>query len=264
MQRYNKYKKNLERALCLVSTLISGWVSAFGQPYGPCPQADTQPDTWVDTRPRTPFSVGLIYVFPSRYCGAGRGPHHFRPLCLIYVLPSSLQTTLSYICVTLITSDLFVLYMCYPAGTVVSYICVTQQVLWCLIYVLPSRYCGVLYMCYPAGTAVSYICVTQQVLWCLIYVLPSRYCGVLYMSYPAGTVVSYICVTRQVLWCLIYVLPSRYCGVLYMCYPAGTVVSYICVTRQVLWCRPTDHAHHITPLCNHHSPQHGDWHQPTI
>ena len=49
-------------ALCLVSTLVSGWVSAFGQPYGPCPQADTQPDTRVDTRPRTPFSVGLIYL----------------------------------------------------------------------------------------------------------------------------------------------------------------------------------------------------------
>ena len=38
-------------ALCLVSTLVSGWVSAFG---GPCLQ--------VDTRPRTPFSVGLIYI----------------------------------------------------------------------------------------------------------------------------------------------------------------------------------------------------------
>ena len=45
-----------------VSTLVSGWVSAFGQPHGPCPQADTQPDTRVDTRPRIPFSFGLIYL----------------------------------------------------------------------------------------------------------------------------------------------------------------------------------------------------------
>ena len=44
--------------LCLVSTLISGWISAFRRPYGPCPQADTRPDTWIDTRPCTPFSVG--------------------------------------------------------------------------------------------------------------------------------------------------------------------------------------------------------------
>ena len=50
-------------ALCLVSTLVSGWVSAFGWPFGSCPQADTQPDTRVDTRPRIPFSVGLIYVY---------------------------------------------------------------------------------------------------------------------------------------------------------------------------------------------------------
>ena len=49
--------------LCPVPTLVSGWVSAFGQHYGPCPQADTQPDTQVDTRPCTPFSVGLIYIY---------------------------------------------------------------------------------------------------------------------------------------------------------------------------------------------------------
>ena len=50
-------------ALCLVSTLVSGWVSAFGQPYGPCPRADTWPNTRVYTRPHTPFSVDHIYIY---------------------------------------------------------------------------------------------------------------------------------------------------------------------------------------------------------
>ena len=53
-------------ALCLVSTLISDWVSAFRRPYGPCPQTDTRPDTRVDTRPRTPFSVSLIYIYKQK------------------------------------------------------------------------------------------------------------------------------------------------------------------------------------------------------
>ena len=65
MQRYDKYKTNSKGALCLVSTFVSGWASAFGGPYGPWPKADTQPDTRVDTQPRTPFSVGLIYVLPT-------------------------------------------------------------------------------------------------------------------------------------------------------------------------------------------------------
>ena len=30
------------------------------------PQVDTQPDTRVNTRPRTPFSVGLIYIYLSK------------------------------------------------------------------------------------------------------------------------------------------------------------------------------------------------------
>ena len=47
-----------KRALCRVST--------FGRPHGPCHQADTQPDTLVDTRPHTPFEVGFIY-FPRMF-----------------------------------------------------------------------------------------------------------------------------------------------------------------------------------------------------
>ena len=75
-------RPSLKGALCLVSTLLSGRVSAVGKPYGPLPQADTQPDTHVDTRPHTPFSVGLIYMhlidlFDSQglrmeYCGLGQ------------------------------------------------------------------------------------------------------------------------------------------------------------------------------------------------
>ena len=63
-------------ALCRVSTLVLGWVSAFGQPYGPCPQADTQPNTRtdtrprntrIDTRPRNPFTAGLMYLFTNKF-----------------------------------------------------------------------------------------------------------------------------------------------------------------------------------------------------
>ena len=56
-----------KETLSQISTLVSGWVSAFGQPYGPCPQADTQPDTLVDTRPRIPFSVGLVCMYVCMY-----------------------------------------------------------------------------------------------------------------------------------------------------------------------------------------------------
>ena len=44
---------------------VSTLVLAFGWPYGPCPQADTQPDTWVDNRSHIPFSVGLIYLIST-------------------------------------------------------------------------------------------------------------------------------------------------------------------------------------------------------
>ena len=47
--------------LCGLSTLVSGRVSAFMRPYGPCTQADTQPDTHVDNPRRIPFSVGFVY-----------------------------------------------------------------------------------------------------------------------------------------------------------------------------------------------------------
>ena len=62
VQRSNKYKTTSKGALCLVSALVSRWESASLRPYGPCPQADTQPDTRVDSRPRTLFSVSLIYI----------------------------------------------------------------------------------------------------------------------------------------------------------------------------------------------------------
>ena len=55
-------RPTLKGTLSQVSTRVSGWASAFGWPHGPSPQADTQPDTRVNTRPRIPFKVGLIYV----------------------------------------------------------------------------------------------------------------------------------------------------------------------------------------------------------
>ena len=56
--------------LCGLSKLISGRVSAFVQLYGPCTQADTQPDTSVDNLPRIPFSVSFVYI-TSAYLGLG-------------------------------------------------------------------------------------------------------------------------------------------------------------------------------------------------
>ena len=39
--------------------LVSGQVSAFGQPYGPYLQTDAEPDTQVDDQPRSPFLVSI-------------------------------------------------------------------------------------------------------------------------------------------------------------------------------------------------------------
>ena len=47
--------------LSQVLTLVSGWISAFGRPYGRCLQADTQPDTLVDTSPCMSFLL-VLYI----------------------------------------------------------------------------------------------------------------------------------------------------------------------------------------------------------
>ena len=39
--------------------LVSGQVSAFGQPYGPYLQTDAEPDTQVDDQPCSPFLVSI-------------------------------------------------------------------------------------------------------------------------------------------------------------------------------------------------------------
>ena len=55
MQRYNRYKTNLEGAtLSSINTRIRLGISLRAGPV--------MADTRVDTRPRTPFSVGLICI----------------------------------------------------------------------------------------------------------------------------------------------------------------------------------------------------------
>ena len=45
-----------------VSTLAASPISTFVRPYGPCTQVDIGLAARVDTRPRTPPSVGFVYL----------------------------------------------------------------------------------------------------------------------------------------------------------------------------------------------------------
>ena len=69
MQRYNKYKTNFKGGTYKVDTYKRPTEKVVGGRDQPLYQAGYQPsggptgtDTQVDSRPRTPFSVGLIYV----------------------------------------------------------------------------------------------------------------------------------------------------------------------------------------------------------
>ena len=45
-----------------VSTLTVSLISTFVRPYGPCTQVDIGLAARVDTRPRTTFSFGFVYI----------------------------------------------------------------------------------------------------------------------------------------------------------------------------------------------------------
>ena len=50
-----------------LSTLVSGPILTLVRPYGPCTRVSIGPDTRVDNRPRTPSSVGFVYLYIDIY-----------------------------------------------------------------------------------------------------------------------------------------------------------------------------------------------------